>query len=189
MPTSVPVTITASPSMGLEQTISTAERLAAAGYTVVPHLAARMVSGRAELEELVARLTAAGVAGIFVPGGDADAARDYKDALSMLMDLTAIGRPFTDVGVTGYPESHPTIHDDLTVQSMWDKRQHATYIVSNLTFDAAVIKDWLHRVRLRGIQLPLFSASPVRSTGPSCSAWRPRSGSVTPPASCPSRRA
>ena len=53
VPTSVPVTITASPSMGLERTISTAERLAAAGYTVVPHLAARMVSGRAELEELV----------------------------------------------------------------------------------------------------------------------------------------
>ena len=31
------------------------------------------------------------------------------------------------------------IHDDLTVQSMWDKRRHATHIVSNLTFDAGVL--------------------------------------------------
>ena len=69
VPTSVPVTVTASPSMGLEQTISTAERLAAAGYTVVPHLAARMVSGRAELAELAARLGEAGITTIFVPAG------------------------------------------------------------------------------------------------------------------------
>ena len=160
VPTSVTVTVTASPSMVLERTVLVAERLAAEGYTVVPHLAARMVSGRAELEELVARLTAAGVSNVFVPGGDADAVGDYPDALSMLEDLTAIGTPFAEVGVTGYPESHPTIHDDLTVQSMWDKRRHATYVVSNLTFDPAVIRDWLHRMRRRGIELPLLLGVP-----------------------------
>ncbi|WP_408895722.1 methylenetetrahydrofolate reductase [Nocardioides sp. R1-1] len=160
VPTTVPLTVTASPSMGLERTVGTAERLAAAGYTVVPHLAARMVSGRAELEELAARLGAAGIANVFVPAGDADPVGDYKDAISMLEDLTAIGSPFAQVGVTGYPESHPTIDDDLTVQSMWDKRKHATYIVSNLTFDPAVIKDWLQRVRRRGVELPLLLGVP-----------------------------
>ncbi|HYG94924.1 MAG TPA: methylenetetrahydrofolate reductase [Nocardioides sp.] len=160
VPTSVTVTVTASPSMGLERTVLVAERLAAEGYTVVPHLAARMVSGRTELEELVARLRTAGVSNVFVPGGDADAVGDYPDALSMLEDLTAIGTPFAEVGVTGYPESHPTIHDDLTVQSMWDKRRHATYVVSNLTFDPAVIRDWLHRMRRRGIELPLLLGVP-----------------------------
>jgi methylenetetrahydrofolate reductase (NADPH) len=160
VPTSVPVTVTASPSMGLERTVAVAERLAGEGYTVVPHLAARMVSGRSELEELVGRLRAVGVDNVFVPGGDADAVGDYKDALSLLEDLTAIGSPFPEVGVTGYPESHPTIHDDLTVQSMWDKRRHATYVVSNLTFDPAVIRDWLHRMRLRGIGLPLLLGVP-----------------------------
>jgi methylenetetrahydrofolate reductase (NADPH) len=160
VPTSVPVTVTASPSRGLERTIEMAERLAKEGYTVVPHLAARMVSGRAELEELVARLRAIGVSTVFVPGGDAQPVGDYKDALSLLEDLTALGSPFAEVGVTGYPESHPTIHDDLTVQSMWDKRRHATHIVSNLTFDPGVIKDWLHRVRLRGVDLPLLLGVP-----------------------------
>jgi methylenetetrahydrofolate reductase (NADPH) len=160
VPTTVPVTVTASPSMGLDRTIEMAERLTAEGYSVVPHLAARMVSGRSELAELVDRLKRAGITSIFVPGGDADTAGDYPDALSMLEDLTALGNPFTDIGVAGYPESHPTIHDDLTVQSMWDKRRHATYIVSNLTFDPGVIKDWVHRMRLRGITLPLLLGLP-----------------------------
>lgn len=160
VPTDVPVTVTASPSMGLERTIETAESLAAQGYTVVPHLAARMVHGRTELQELAVRLGAAGITSVFVPGGDADPVGDYKDALSLLEDLTALGSPFAHVGMTGYPESHPTIHDDLTVQSMWDKRRHATHIVSNLTFDAAVVKDWLQRVRLRGIGLPLLLGLP-----------------------------
>jgi methylenetetrahydrofolate reductase (NADPH) len=154
------VTVTASPSMGLERTVDLAERLTAEGYDVVPHLAARMVSGRAELTELVERLTATGVTNVFVPGGDAQAVGDYPDSLSMLEDLTAMGSPFKDVGVTGYPESHPTIDDDLTIQSMWDKRKHATYVVSNLTFDPSVVRDWVHRMRRRGITLPLLLGVP-----------------------------
>ena len=160
VPTDIPVTVTASPSMGLDRTVELAESLTAQGYDVVPHLAARMVSGRSELTELVERLTAAGVTNVFVPGGDAQTVGDYPDALSMLEDLTAMGSPFKDVGVPGYPESHPTINDDLTIQSMWDKRKHATYVVSNLTFDPGVIKDWVHRMRLRGITLPLLLGLP-----------------------------
>ena len=160
VPTDVQVTVTASPTQGLESTLAMAERLAAQGYDVVPHLAARMVSGREELVEIIARLQAAGITSIFVPGGDAQAVGDYPDALSLLEDLTVLGRPFAHVGVTGYPESHPTISDDLTVQSMWDKRKYATHVVSNLTFDPVVIKDWLHRLRSRGVTMPVLLGMP-----------------------------
>ena len=59
-------------------------------------------------------------------------------------------------GVTGYPESHPKIDDDITIQAMWDKRHHATYLVSNLCFDPATLRHWIARVRARGVTLPLF---------------------------------
>ena len=160
VPRDVAVTITASPGKGLEATFDLAERLAGHGYVVVPHVAARMVSGRTELEEICGRLTGKGITRVFVPGGDAEPAGDYPDALSLLEDLAALGRPFTHVGITGYPESHPTIHDDLTVQSMWDKRRYATHIVSNLTFDPAVIRDWVHRMRRRGVTMPLLLGIP-----------------------------
>jgi len=155
------VTVTASPAKGLESTLALTERLARQGYTAVPHLAARMVSGRAELSEIADRMVAAGVRTVFVPGGDQDPpAGDYGSALDLLEDLTAIGSPFPEVGITGYPESHPTISDDLTVQSMWDKRRHATHVVSNLSFDPDTIKGWVDRMRARGITMPILIGVP-----------------------------
>ena len=95
-----------------------------------------------------------------MPGGDADPPGEYADALSMLEDLAALGRPFPHVGITGYPESHPTIDDDLTIQSMWDKRRFATHVVSNLTFDPGVLTTWVKRMRKRGITMPLLLGLP-----------------------------
>ncbi|MBY9075341.1 methylenetetrahydrofolate reductase [Nocardioides sp. WL0053] len=161
LPPGFTVTVTASPAKGLAATLDLTERLRAHGYDVVPHLAARMVSGRSELSEICDRLRAVGVTTIFVPAGDADPpAGDYKASLDLLEDLTVLGRPFANVGITGYPESHPSIHDDLTVQAMWDKRRHATHVVSNLTFDPETLSAWLRRMRARGVTLPLLVGLP-----------------------------
>ena len=56
VPVDVTVTITASPTKGLEPTFALAARLAAHGYEVVPHLSARLVRDERELGEIVARL-------------------------------------------------------------------------------------------------------------------------------------
>ena len=160
LPSDRVVTITCSPSKGLEHTLELTERLAGHGYPVVPHLAARMISGRAELAEIVDRLTGLGVTAVFVPAGDAEPVGQYRDALAVLIDLAELGSPFDHIGITGYPESHPTIHDDVTIQSMWDKRPHATHIVSNLTFSAPVVRDWITRMRARGVTVPVLLGVP-----------------------------
>jgi methylenetetrahydrofolate reductase (NADPH) len=157
---STDLTVTASPSKGLEATIALAERLTSHGYTAVPHLAARMVRDRAELDEICQRLTSQGIRKVFVPGGDADPPGGFPDALSMLEAIKELGAPFSHVGITGYPESHPTISDDLTIQSMWDKRRYATHVVSNLTFDPEVLARWVARMRKRGITMPLLLGIP-----------------------------
>ena len=151
------VTVTASPVKGLEPTIELAERLAARGYRVVPHLAARSVTSDAHLAQIVERLLACGVDDVFVPGGDAShPAGPFDGALPLLERLAEMGGPFGRIGITGYPESHPKIHDDVTVQAMWDKRKYATYIVSNVCFDAAGLGRWIRRIRARGVALPLY---------------------------------
>jgi methylenetetrahydrofolate reductase (NADPH) len=154
------ITVTASPSKGLEPTLDLTERLIGHGYVAIPHLAARMVRDKGELSEICDRLTGKGISRIFVPGGDADPPGAYPDALSMLEELAALGNPFAHVGITGYPESHPTIADDLTIQSMWDKRRYATHVVSNLTFDPSVLTNWVRRMRSRGITMPLLLGVP-----------------------------
>lgn len=160
LPTGATVTVTASPSKGLEATLHIAERLAALHFDVVPHLAARMIAGPGQLAEITSRLHSAGITKVFVPGGDADPAGVYDCALQVLADLAHAGHPFTEVGITGYPESHPGIHDDLTIQAMWDKRRHATQVVSNLTFDPHVLASWVRRVRARDVQLPILVGLP-----------------------------
>ena len=67
-----------------------------------------------------------------------------------------MGNPFPRTGITGYPETHPRIDDDITVQAMWDKRRLASYIVSNLCFDPATVRRWIRRIRARGVTLPLY---------------------------------
>ncbi|MER6416530.1 methylenetetrahydrofolate reductase [Streptomyces humidus] len=165
VPRDVVVTVTASPVKGLEPTLDLAGRLAAHGYRTVPHVPARLLRDDLHLKEVVDRLREARVDDVFVPAGDADPpAGPYHGSLPVLRRLSELGGPFARVGVTGYPESHPLIHDDVTVQAMWDKREHATYIVSNLCFDPRVLGDWLLRVRRRGVTLPVHVgvAGPVQ---------------------------
>jgi methylenetetrahydrofolate reductase (NADPH) len=157
VPAGMTVTVTASPVRGLEPTLDLALRLAGHGYRVVPHLAARSVADDAHLTDIVARLQESGIDDVFVPGGDAThPAGRFDSALPLLERLTEMGRPFTQVGITGYPERHPKIHDDITIQAMWDKRRHATYIVSNVCFDPAALGRWIARIRARGVSLPLY---------------------------------
>jgi methylenetetrahydrofolate reductase (NADPH) len=133
VPAGMTVAVTASPVKGLDATIELTERLTARGYRVVPHLAARSVAGDATH-----------------PAGP------YHSALPLLQRLAELGRPFRRIGITGYPESHPKISDDVTIQAMWDKRKHADYIVSNVCFDPAGIARWIQRIRARGVTLPLY---------------------------------
>ncbi|MDX2547119.1 5,10-methylenetetrahydrofolate reductase [Streptomyces sp. WI04-05B] len=165
LPRDAVVTVTASPVKGLEPTLDLVGRLASHGYRVVPHVPARLLRDDAHLKDVVDRMREAGVDDVFVPAGDADPpAGSYEGALPVLRRLGELGSPFTHVGVTGYPESHPLIHDDITVQAMWDKREHATYIVSNLCFDARVLGEWVGRVRRREVALPVYVgvAGPVQ---------------------------
>ncbi|MFF0463915.1 5,10-methylenetetrahydrofolate reductase [Streptomyces mexicanus] len=165
VPRDVVVTVTASPVKGLEPTLALTERLAAHGFRVVPHVPARLLRDDTHLKDVAERLRAAGVDDVFVPAGDADPpAGPYHGALPVLRRLSELGAPFARTGVTGYPESHPFLHDDITVQAMWDKRAHATYIVGNLCFDPRVLGDWIARIRRRGVTLPVHVgvAGPVQ---------------------------
>lgn len=167
VPKDVGLTVTASPAKGIEPTVDLAVRFAGHGYRVVPHLSARLIRDGSHLADLVARCRAAGIDAVFVPAGDADPpAGEYDAALPALAELGRLGSPFSTVGITGYPESHPAIDDDVTVQAMWDKRSHATEIVSNLCFDPVVLAGWVRRVRRRGVTLPiqLGIAGPVEAT-------------------------
>ncbi len=151
----VTITVTASPRRGMDATLHVASTLARQGYRVVPHLSARLIRDGAHLDEVLAAVHEMGADDVFVVAGDAhDPAGAFADSISLL-DAMAGRHRLRDIGVTGYPESHSFIDDDMTIQAMWDKRRVATYIVSNLCFDPSVVKRWVARVRRRKVALPI----------------------------------
>jgi methylenetetrahydrofolate reductase (NADPH) len=157
----VTLTVTASPARGLDATLEVAERLAKRGFEVVPHLSARLVVDSTHLSEILARLGDAGIREVFVIAGDrAEPVGAYPDALALLSAMATLPHGIREVGISGYPEHHPFIDDDVTIQAMWDKRRFATYIVSNLCFDPRVITAWVGRVRRRGVELPIYIGVP-----------------------------
>ena len=161
VPRDVTLTVTASPTKGLEPSLELAARLRAHGFAVVPHLSARLVADAAELEEIVARLRGEGVREVFVVAGDAVEPRgSFHGAIDLLEALDALGRPFPEVGITGYPESHPFIDDATTIAAMFEKARHATYIASQVCFDPAVTARWIEDVWTRGTRLPIYVGVP-----------------------------
>lgn len=161
VPRTIKVTVTASPVRGLDPTLDLAERLVKRGFEVVPHLSARLVTDEGHLRQIVDRIAAAGLREVFVIAGDRpQPVGKLAGAMDLLTAMAAIGHDLGEIGITGYPESHPLIHDDVTIQAMWDKRRLATYIVSNLCFDPKVIAAWVRRVRKRGVDLPIHLGLP-----------------------------
>ena len=160
LPTDVKVTVTASPRKGLEATLSLTERLAGAGYPVVPHLSARLVRDHAHLEEVLDRLHKAGVRELFVPAGDATEPGQYHGAEDLLAAMGEYRSRFDRIGITGYPESHHLISDEDTIRAMFAKAEMATDIISQLCFDAGTIDGWIKNVRARGTHLPIWIGMP-----------------------------
>jgi methylenetetrahydrofolate reductase (NADPH) len=154
------VTVTASPRKGLDATLDLSERLARAGYIVVPHLSARLVRDRVHLQEIAARLVDAGIRELFVPAGDATEPGQFAGAAELLEAMGTLRERFDEIGITGYPETHHLISDEKTIQAMFAKAPMATCIISQICFDADVIAGWIAEVRRRGTALPIWIGLP-----------------------------
>jgi methylenetetrahydrofolate reductase (NADPH) len=161
LPAGATVTVTASPTKGIDATLDLTARVAALGNPVVPHVSARLVEGRDHLARILDRLEAWGVQEVFVPAGDADIpAGPYQGAADLLEEMTDLGHHLVRVGITGYPESHAFIPDATTIAEMARKAPHATAIVSQICYDPAIIRTWVDVVRARGIDLPIYLGVP-----------------------------
>ena len=128
---------------------------------MVPHLSARLISDDSHLKDIACRLHEVGVKDVFAIAGDApEPAGKFAGSVDLLAALSAMGTEFEQVGIGGYPERHPLISDETTVQAMNDKLPYATYIVSQICFQPRLIESWVHRVRDRGVQLPIYVGIP-----------------------------
>lgn len=159
------VAITCSPVKGLEPTLELVEQLRALPeerqLKLIPHIAARMVRDKGHLLEILARLAAARVESVFVPGGDAPKpVGEYDCALDLLRDMAEIGHDIQSIGIAAHPEGHPQVDDRELLRLLLEKQPFATYMVTQMCFDPRAIVTWLTGIRKAGVDLPVWIGLP-----------------------------
>ncbi|MEP5567598.1 MAG: methylenetetrahydrofolate reductase [Halioglobus sp.] len=153
--------VTCSPKKGLQVSLDLVSQLSVREFHLVPHVAARQVRDRAHLIDIVQQFDDQGVDAMFVPGGDiATPLGDYDSSLSFLRDLADVGHRFRHVGVAAYPEGHPDISQEALFEALQAKQSLATYMVTQMCFDADTVANWLMDMRRRGISLPVNVGMP-----------------------------
>ncbi|AVH54526.1 MULTISPECIES: methylenetetrahydrofolate reductase [Streptomyces] len=167
IPEGTTVSVTTSAKLGLGRTLEFAERAVRAGFNVVPHLAARQLTGEEELRRFIGRLGELGISRLYLIGGDVTPpAGPYDSSLQVLEAMQRMDHGLRRIGVACYPEGHPKISDAALSEALRDKQPYAAYMVSQLCFSPEVLVSWLRRVRGEGITLPLLIglAAPMQVT-------------------------
>lgn len=155
------LTLTCSPRHGLDSALDVACRLRELGHVVVPHVAARMLRDPEHLDTLLERMAAAGIADVFLVGGDAEQPLGpYSSALDVIADLRAHPQAPRSIGVAAYPEGHPRIDPQTLADALQSKAEYADYMVTQICFDPEVLLRWIGQTRAGGVQLPLFVGVP-----------------------------
>lgn len=158
VPLTTTLTVTCLPHHGLERTMRTAVELSMLGYTVIPHLAARSVPGRAQLTDTLRDCDVAGINEVFVIGGDRkDPAGPYEAALQLLEDIAQYTGGRMRAGVAGYPEGHPSVAALDLIDALQEKQHLATSVVTQMCFSAPKILDFAALLRREGVDLPVWA--------------------------------
>ncbi|MET4094168.1 methylenetetrahydrofolate reductase [Arthrobacter sp. UYCu712] len=167
VPKTTTLSVTCLPQHGIERTMRAAVQLSMLGYTVVPHLAARSLHGRADLTGILRDCDVAGIGEVFVIGGDRKRpAGPYEYALPLLEDIAQYSGGAMRAGVAGYPEGHPSVNPVEMLDALLAKQHLATHVVMQMCFSASKIHDYTALLRREGVRLPVWAgvAGPVQRT-------------------------
>ena len=168
------VYIASLPTDTLEKLVSAAKHLVDARLVPVPHIVARNLRNRQELDRLLGALTQeAGVDRALVLGGDRDdPAGDFDSSLQLIQSGLLPRRGITKIALGTYPEGHPRIPDDVLMTALTDKLAAAdaegleTVLISQVCFEAQPILAHIRKLRRTGIdqRIRVGVAGPAKRT-------------------------
>ena len=96
-----------------------------------------------------------------MPGGDAPKPLGtYSTALQLLRDIAGFDHRLQHIGVAAHPEGHPAVDSETLLAELLAKQAVATYLVTQMCFDAPALSAWLRMIRSRGIIMPAWIGLP-----------------------------
>ena len=150
LPAGTPVYVNHLPRHRLPDTLPTLIAVREAGLEPVPHVAARRVESRAELESYLKRAVRdAGVQKALVIGGDLPQPRGpYADGAALIGEGLLAAAGLREIGIPGYPEGHPHIARANVERAFGEKlallaRQGlGAYVVTQFSFAPARVVEY-----------------------------------------------
>lgn len=159
LPPGTRVNVTFLGNEDLEMRLAASAAVRAHGFVPVPHISARRLASRTQLEEFLGRLRDAGLSEhVFVVGGDPTTPEGpYASSYDVIRTGLLPEYGVRDVSIAGYPEGHPDISDAALWEAITDKSASlaeqglTTTIITQFAFDPDPVLAWIGAVRERGI--------------------------------------
>lgn len=166
------VNVTFLPGTDPVDTVNVSKRLRDDGMNPVPHIAARSITSKAQLADLVADMTSrAKVDEVLVIGGGVNnPVGDFTSSMEILETGVLQSAGIRKIGVSGHPEGSPDITDPQLAEALAWKNDFAKregldlYIETQFCFDAAAVVAWENMIREAGNELPIRIGIPGPAT-------------------------
>ena len=151
----------------ITEMVPAAKRLNDEGFTVMPHIPARVIKNKAMLGDWLSMYqNEAGVdEALLIAGGSSKPIGDYDSSIKLiesgLFDLAGFKR----LHIAGHPEGNKDIDPDGEIKNVsealswkqeFSKRTDAEMaIATQFCFDANVVKKWMDDIKDDGIDIPI----------------------------------
>ena len=151
----------------IETMVKTAKRLSDEGFTVMPHIPARIVKDKATLSDWISMYqNEAGVTeALLLAGGSAKPVGDYDSSIQLIESGLFDKAGFKRLHIAGHPEGSKDIDPDggfknvskaLSWKQEYSNRTDASMaIATQFCFDADIVRTWANKIKEDGIDIPI----------------------------------
>lgn len=151
----------------IDDMVSTAKRLHDEGFPVMPHLPARGIRGKIELEDWLKRYQGeAGVTqALLLGGGQKEPVGSFSSSIDMIETGLFDKMGFTRLHLAGHPEGNRDIDSDgsskgvdqalLWKQDFSSRTDAQLALTTQFAFDAKVVTEWANRIGNMGVTIPI----------------------------------
>lgn len=168
IPAGTKINVTFLGNEDLEMRVSAAKAVRELGFVPVPHISARRLSSRGQLEEFLSRLQDVGATeSVFVVGGDPTTPEGpYEDSYDVIRTGLLLDYGVKEVSIAGYPEGHPDISQEVLWRALDEKSLSLAQqglkatILTQFAFDTDPVLAWIDQVRARGIDSTIRIGTP-----------------------------
>ena len=139
----------------------------------VPHIAARRLLNRADLQDRIKRYADVGVSDVLIIGGSpSKIASEFTSTMEVLESGILDANNIREIGIAGHPEGSPDFTDEVALAALRLKKQFAERsdakmrVVTQFGFDPQALIQWADGLAQNGIDFPvhLGVAGPAKIT-------------------------